>query len=143
VRYKNWKMYYTKSQGGAAGWLLPLVPYQFTLVQNIKRDPFEQYVVPGDEKSALAIGGALAAPTTGTSCRSASSCGWKNSNRIRSFRRCKPRKPTTLIRSSNRSRRPQLSGIRPSSGRGQVAPLSGAPATGRHYKRERLALRGT
>jgi C-terminal region of aryl-sulfatase len=63
VRCKNWKMYYTKSQGGAAGWLLPLVPYQFTLVQNIKHDPFEQNVVPGDEKSALAIGGALAAPS--------------------------------------------------------------------------------
>ena len=44
VRYKNWKMYYTMAQGGAEGWILPLIPYHFTLVQNIKRDPFEQAV---------------------------------------------------------------------------------------------------
>ena len=42
VRYKNWKMYYTMSQPGPAGWIMPLVPFHFTLVQNIKRDPFEQ-----------------------------------------------------------------------------------------------------
>jgi arylsulfatase A-like enzyme len=42
VRYKNWKMYYTMSQPGADGWILPLIPFHFTLVQNIKRDPFEQ-----------------------------------------------------------------------------------------------------
>ena len=44
VRYKNWKMYYTMSPPGPAGWILPLVPFHFTLVQNIKRDPFEQAV---------------------------------------------------------------------------------------------------
>ncbi|MFL9829180.1 sulfatase-like hydrolase/transferase, partial [Rhodoplanes sp. SY1] len=44
VRYKNWKMYYNMAQAGADGWILPLVPYHFTLVQNIKRDPFEQAV---------------------------------------------------------------------------------------------------
>ena len=44
VRYKNWKMYYTMSQPGPAGWIMPLVPFHFTLVQNIKRDPFEQSV---------------------------------------------------------------------------------------------------
>ena len=44
VRYKNWKMYYNMSQPGPAGWILPLVPFHFTLVQNIKRDPFEQAV---------------------------------------------------------------------------------------------------
>ena len=38
VRYKNWKMYYTMSQPGADGWILPLIPFHFTLVQNIKRD---------------------------------------------------------------------------------------------------------
>ena len=52
VRYKNWKMYYTMAQGGADGWILPLVPYHFTLVQNIKRDPFEQAVGP-NQKTAL------------------------------------------------------------------------------------------
>ena len=44
VRYKNWKMYYTMSQPGPAGWIMPLIPFHFTLVQNIKRDPFEQAV---------------------------------------------------------------------------------------------------
>jgi hypothetical protein len=34
----DWKMYYTMSQPGGAGWLLPLISYHFTLVQNIKRD---------------------------------------------------------------------------------------------------------
>jgi arylsulfatase len=63
VRYKNWKMYYTMSQPGPAGWILPLVPYHFTLVQNIKRDPFEQ-AVGEDVKSALGLGGALAGPVT-------------------------------------------------------------------------------
>jgi hypothetical protein len=54
VRYKNWEMYYTMSEPGAAGWLEPLKTYHFPLIQNIKRDPFEQYVAPGDTKSAVA-----------------------------------------------------------------------------------------
>ena len=44
MRYKNWKMYYTMAQPGAEGWILPLTPFHWTLVQNIKRDPFEQAV---------------------------------------------------------------------------------------------------
>jgi hypothetical protein len=52
VRYKNWKMYYTMSQPGPAGWIMPLIPFHFTLVQNIKRDPFEQ-AVGIDQKTAL------------------------------------------------------------------------------------------
>jgi arylsulfatase len=63
VRYKNWKMYYTMAQPGAEGWIMPLVPFHFTLVQNIKRDPFEQ-AVGTNVKSSLAIGGALASPST-------------------------------------------------------------------------------
>jgi arylsulfatase A-like enzyme len=63
VRYKNWKMYYTMSQPGPTGWIMPLIPFHFTLVQNIKRDPFEQ-AVGIDQKTALALGGALAAPMT-------------------------------------------------------------------------------
>ena len=51
VRYKNWKMYYTMTQAGAAGWLEPLTTYHFTMVQNIKRDPFEQCVIPGRNRS--------------------------------------------------------------------------------------------
>ena len=63
MRYKNWKMYYTMSQSGPGGWLMPLVSYHFTLVQNIKRDPFEQAVTL-DGKTALGVGGALASPST-------------------------------------------------------------------------------
>jgi len=63
VRYKNWKMYYQMSQPGPAGWIMPLVPFHFTLVQNIKRDPFEQ-AVGIDQKTALSIGGSLGSPST-------------------------------------------------------------------------------
>jgi len=64
VRYKNWKMYYTMSEPGAAGWLEPLTNWHFPLIQNIKRDPFEQFVTPNDTKSLLYFGGSLAAPST-------------------------------------------------------------------------------
>jgi arylsulfatase A-like enzyme len=63
VRYKNWKMYYNMSQPGADGWILPLIPFHFTLVDNIKRDPFEQAVGIA-QKSAMSMGGALAGPVT-------------------------------------------------------------------------------
>ena len=63
VRYKNWKMYYTMSQPGADGWLMPLIPYHMTLVQNIKRDPFEQ-AVGQQQKTAMGLGGSLGAPMT-------------------------------------------------------------------------------
>ena len=63
VRYKNWKMYYTMSGPGAEGWIMPLTPFHWTLVQNIKRDPFEQ-AVGVSQKSAMSLGGALAAPVT-------------------------------------------------------------------------------
>jgi arylsulfatase A-like enzyme len=63
VRYKNWKMYYTMSQSSATGWIQPLIKYNFTLVQNIKRDPFEQ-AVGQDQKTAVGLGGALGGPVT-------------------------------------------------------------------------------
>ena len=63
VRYKNWKMYYTMSQPGAEGWIMPLIPFHWTLVQNIKRDPFEQSVGVA-QQSAMSLGGALAGPVT-------------------------------------------------------------------------------
>ena len=63
VRYKNWKMYYTMSEPGPVGWIMPLVPFHWTLVQNIKRDPFEQ-AVGIDQKTGMSLGGALAAPST-------------------------------------------------------------------------------
>jgi len=64
VRYKNWKMYYSMAPGGASGWFLPLVNYHWTLVGNVKRDPFEQTISFSDSKSAMALGGSLAAPST-------------------------------------------------------------------------------
>jgi arylsulfatase A-like enzyme len=64
VRYKNWKMYYSMAPGGASGWFLPLVSYHWTLVGNIKRDPFEQTISFSDSKSAMALGGTLASPST-------------------------------------------------------------------------------
>ena len=79
VRYKNWKMYYTMSQPGATGWVLPL-------------DPFPLHAGPEHQarsvragrrhrpEDRMSLGGALGRPapptcTTGTCCRSASSCG--------------------------------------------------------------------
>jgi len=64
VRYKNWKMYYSMSPGGATGWFKPLETYHWTLVGNIKRDPFEQTVSFDQSKSAMALGGALGSPST-------------------------------------------------------------------------------
>jgi hypothetical protein len=63
VRYKNWKMYYNMAQPGADGWLLPLIPFHWTLVQNIKRDPFEQAVGIA-QKTAMSLGGAIGGPAT-------------------------------------------------------------------------------
>src|ERR1017187_10168314 len=63
VRYKNWKMYYSMTDSGASGWVMPLITYHMTLVQNIKRDPFEQ-AVTGTEKTVNSSGGALAGPVT-------------------------------------------------------------------------------
>jgi arylsulfatase A-like enzyme len=64
VRYKNWKFYYTMSQGGAPGWLEPLVSYHWTMIQNIKRDPFEQAAGISGQKTVMGLGGALGAPST-------------------------------------------------------------------------------
>src|SRR5262245_24253875 len=64
VRYKNWKFYYNMAESGAAGWLYPVTDYHFTLIQNIKRDPFEHNVIPGGGKSLMSLGGALTAPST-------------------------------------------------------------------------------
>jgi arylsulfatase A-like enzyme len=64
VRYKNWKMYYSMTESGAAGWLYPLVNFHWTIVQNIKRDPFEQDVILGDAKTLANVQGALGAPAT-------------------------------------------------------------------------------
>jgi arylsulfatase len=64
VRYKNWKFYYNMAGGGATGWFAPLISYHWTMIQNIKRDPFEQYVGLSGQKSGMSLGGALGGPST-------------------------------------------------------------------------------
>ena len=44
VRYKNWKMYYTMAQPAGGLDSSRSKPIHLTMVQNIKRDPFEQTV---------------------------------------------------------------------------------------------------
>jgi arylsulfatase A-like enzyme len=63
VRYKNWKFYYTMAGSNGLSALGPPVPYHWTQVQNIMRDPFEQ-CVGEDQKSAFSAAGALASPST-------------------------------------------------------------------------------
>ena len=63
IRYKNWKFYYTMAKPNATGWFDPSITYNWTMVQNIKRDPFEQGVGP-DQQTSLSMGGALAAPSS-------------------------------------------------------------------------------
>ena len=43
---------------------MPLQNYHWTLVANIKRDPFEQTVGFGETKSFAALGGQLGSPST-------------------------------------------------------------------------------
>lgn len=57
-------MYHKISQPGPGGWLASLESWHFPLIQNIERDPFEQFVAPNDTKSLLYFGGTLAAPST-------------------------------------------------------------------------------
>ncbi len=65
VRYKDWKMYYSMTAPGAAGWVEPLINFHWTIVQNIKRDPFEQNVAGvGDTKTLASVQGALGGPVS-------------------------------------------------------------------------------
>jgi hypothetical protein len=64
VRYKNWKMYYTMSSTSPLGGMGPRETYGWTMIDNIMRDPFEIAGGLDDPKSAIAIGGALASPST-------------------------------------------------------------------------------
>jgi arylsulfatase A-like enzyme len=63
VRYLNLKFYYKMSQPGAYGWFLPLVDYHFTMMTDLKRDPFEQNVTPWDTKSVAMTLGVLTPST--------------------------------------------------------------------------------
>jgi arylsulfatase A-like enzyme len=63
VRYKNWKFYYTMVGTCPTCGLTGATTYSWTQLANIRRDPFE-ISVGDDVKSAFAVGGALAAPST-------------------------------------------------------------------------------
>ena len=63
VRYKNWKMYFGMVSDAPAGFLTGVIPYHWTQVVNIKRDPFETSI--GEHtKTLFGMGGALAGPLT-------------------------------------------------------------------------------
>jgi arylsulfatase len=64
VRYKNWKMYYTMVPTSPSGAMAGPVSYAWTLIDNIKRDPFEIAGGLDDIKTMTGMGGALAAPVT-------------------------------------------------------------------------------
>src|SRR5580704_14834257 len=64
VRYKNWKMYYTMvPTANPADALLGAQTYHWSLVDNIKRDPFEM-ATGATQGTMFGIGGALAGPVT-------------------------------------------------------------------------------
>ena len=63
VRYKNWKMYFAMVSDAPAGFITGVIPYHWTQVVNIKRDPFETSTGSWD-KTLMGTGGALAAPVT-------------------------------------------------------------------------------
>jgi arylsulfatase len=63
VRFKNWKIYFAMASEAATGGLMGVHTFHWPLVNNIKRDPFEQNV-GGDQKSAMSLGGAIGAPMT-------------------------------------------------------------------------------
>jgi arylsulfatase A-like enzyme len=64
VRYKNWKMYFAMVSDSPQGFVSGVVPYHWTQVVNIKRDPFET-AVGQQQKTLFGMGGALAGPVTG------------------------------------------------------------------------------
>ena len=60
VRYKNWKMYFGMVSQDPAGAFAGVIPYSWTQVVNIKRDPFETSI-GSHTKTLFGMGGALAA----------------------------------------------------------------------------------
>lgn len=63
VRYKNWKMYFAMVSDSPAGFISGVMPYHWTQVVNIKRDPFETSI--GDQQKTLfGMAGAIASPST-------------------------------------------------------------------------------
>jgi arylsulfatase A-like enzyme len=63
VRYKNWKMYFAMVSDAPAGFISGVLPYHWTQVVNIKRDPFETSIGE-QQKTLFGMGGAIASPST-------------------------------------------------------------------------------
>jgi arylsulfatase len=63
VRYKNWKMYFAMVSDAPAGFISGVLPYHWTQVVNIKRDPFETSI-GSQAKTLFSMGGAIASPST-------------------------------------------------------------------------------
>jgi arylsulfatase len=63
VRYKNWKMYFAMVSDAPAGFVTGVVPYHWTQVVNIKRDPFE-ISIGSQFKTLMGVGGAISSPST-------------------------------------------------------------------------------
>ena len=63
VRFKNWKMYFAMVSDDPSGFVTGVVPYHWTQIVNIRRDPFETST--GQQiKTLQGVGGALAGPIT-------------------------------------------------------------------------------
>jgi hypothetical protein len=63
VRYKNWKMYFAMVSDAPSGFVTGVIPYHWTQVVNVKRDPFETSI--GQQiKTLMGVGGAISAPAT-------------------------------------------------------------------------------
>jgi arylsulfatase A-like enzyme len=63
VRYKNWKMCFGMVSQSPEGFTAGVLPYHWTQVVNIKRDPFETSI-GAHTKTMFGMGGALASPST-------------------------------------------------------------------------------
>ncbi|MDI2058970.1 MULTISPECIES: sulfatase-like hydrolase/transferase [Bradyrhizobium] len=63
VRYKNWKMYFAMVSDSPSGFISGVLPFHWTQVVNIKRDPFETSI-GSQQKTLFGMGGAIASPST-------------------------------------------------------------------------------
>jgi arylsulfatase len=63
VRYHNWKMYFAMVSQSPTGFTAGVLPYHWTQVVNIKRDPFEASI-GAHTKTVEGMGGALGGPVT-------------------------------------------------------------------------------
>jgi arylsulfatase len=63
VRYKNWKMYFAMVSDAPSGFISGVLPFHWTQVVNIRRDPFETSIGQ-QQKTLMGVGGAISSPST-------------------------------------------------------------------------------